>query len=132
MASGVKSLLRFCVVGGVVAVFDLGLIWIFVHAMPRLAAVAVAYLLAVVLHFWLNRWWVFAAADVPAARQLPQYILAVVACWLCTVGVAALALATFTDNVFVAKAAAIPCATLLGFVLMRRFVFRRPSASDVK
>jgi putative flippase GtrA len=130
MASGVKKLLRFCVVGGVVAVFDFGLIWIFVHAMPRLAAVAVAYLLAVALHFCLNRWWVFAAADVPAGSQLPSYILTVVVCWLCTMGVAALALTTFTDNVFAAKSLAIPCATLLGFVLMRRFVFRRPPASD--
>jgi putative flippase GtrA len=129
MATGVKKLLRFCVVGGVVAVFDFGLIWIFVHAIPRLAAVAVAYLLAVALHFCLNRWWVFAAADVPAASQLPPYFLTVLACWLCTVGVAALTLATFTDNVFVAKSLAIPCATLLGFVLMRRFVFRHPPAS---
>ena len=112
--------------------FDFGLVWIFVHAMQRLAAVAVAYLLAVALHFGLNRWWVFAAADVPAARQLPQYIVTVVACWLCTVGVAALALATFTDNVFVAKAVAIPCATLLAFVLMRQFVFRRPPASGAR
>ena len=104
--------------------FDFGLIWVFIRVMPRLAAVAVAYVLAVALHFGLNRWWVFAASASPAANQLKRYALVVAACWLCTVGVTAFALATVTANVFVAKVAAIPCATLLGFFLMRDFVFR--------
>jgi putative flippase GtrA len=81
------------------------------------------------MHFCLNRWWVFAAADAPAARQLPRYVLTVAACWLCTVGVTGLALAFITTNVFVAKAVALPCATLLGFFLMRGFVFRHQRAS---
>ena len=129
MRLGVARLFRFCVVGGVVAGFDFSLVWLFVRVLPPLGAVALAYLLAVALHFCLNRWWVFAAADAPASRQLPRYALTVAACWLCTVGVTVLALATFTANVFVAKILALPCATLLGFFLMRGFVFRRPPSS---
>ena len=106
------------------ALFDFSLIWLLIWVMPRLAAVAVAYLLAVALHFGLNRWWVFAATASPAANQLKRYALVVAACWACTVGVTAFALATVTANVFVAKLAALPCATLLGFFLMRGFVFR--------
>jgi putative flippase GtrA len=129
MSSGWHRLIRFCLVGGVVALFDFVLIWILIRGMPRLAAVAVAYLPAVSLHFCLNRWWVFAAADAPATGQLGRYGLTVVACWACTVGVTAFALATVTANVFLAKALAIPAATLLGFLLMRGYVFRRPPSS---
>jgi len=91
--------------------------------------VAVAYLAAVSLHFCLNRWWVFAAADAPATRQLGRYGLTVLACWACTVGVTATALATLTANVFVAKTLALPPATLLGFALMRGYVFQRSTGA---
>ena len=129
MSSGVRSFIRFCVTGFAVTAFDFVLIGLFVQVMPRLAAIGIAYLPAVALHFCLNRAWVFAAGDKPAAGQLPRYLLAVAACWLCTVGVAAFALAAVTPNAFLAKVLALPCATVLGFVLMRRFVFRRPGSA---
>lgn len=130
MSSSADKLFRFCVVGGIVALVDFSFIWLFVQAMPRLVAVALAYLLAVTLHFCLNRWWVFAATANPAAVQLKKYALAVAACWLCTIAVAASALATVTPNVFLAKLVAIPPATLLGFRLMKGFVFR-PASGEV-
>ena len=121
--SSIKKLWRFCVVGGLVALADFSLIWLFIQMLPRLAAVALAYILAVALHFCLNRWWVFAAAENPAASQLRRYLVAVAICWVATVSVTALSLAVVTSNVFLAKAAAIPPVTLLGFLLMRGFVF---------
>jgi putative flippase GtrA len=123
------KLFRFGLVGGIVAAFDFGFIWAFSGFVPRLAAVAIAYLLAVALHFCLNRWWVFAALHRPAAAQLPRYALTVSLCWLSTVTITALALSTLTTNVFLAKAGSIPPTTLLGFVLMRSFVFRHPPSS---
>jgi putative flippase GtrA len=107
----------------------LGLIRLFLHVLAPLAAVGVAYLIAVAVHFCLNRWWVFAATEHPAASQLSRYALVVGACWVCTLGVVALFLATVTSNVFLAKMVAIPPTTLLGFVLMRGFVFRAPSGA---
>ena len=127
MSLDAKRLLRFCLVGGLVALVDFGLIWLLVQVMPRLAAVAVAYLLAVTLHFLLNRSWVFSWSETAGADVLKRYAVTVVACWLCTVGVTGLSLAIVTSNVFLAKAMAIPPATLLGFLLMRGFVF--PPAS---
>ena len=119
-----NKLFRFCAVGGIVALADFSLIWLFIHIAPRLTAVAMAYILAVTLHFSLNRWWVFAATENPAGGQLARYALVVGACWFCTIGITALVLASCTPNVFIAKAVAIPPVTLLGFVLMRGFVFR--------
>jgi len=130
MSSTWHRFIRFGLVGGVVALFDFAWIWVFLLFLPRLAAVAVAYLLAVSLHFCLNRWWVFAAADAPARGQLGRYGLTVVACWASTVGITAFALATMTANVFIAKTLAIPPATLLGFFLMRGYVFRRGPAPE--
>ena len=92
-----------------------------------LTAVGTAYLLAVTLHFCLNRWWVFAAREAPATGQLKRYVLTVGACWGSTLAITAFALATITSHVVVAKMLAIPLVTLLGFVLMRGFVFRPAS-----
>lgn len=104
--------------------FDFTLLWLFAHVLPKLVAVSAAYLLAVTLHFCLNKWWVFQAGQTPVGRQLPRYIVTVAACWCCTVVAVWLSLHTVTENVFIAKAVAIPPTTLLGFVLMRAFVFR--------
>ncbi|HXG47791.1 MAG TPA: GtrA family protein, partial [Methylomirabilota bacterium] len=106
------------------------LIALFVLFLPRLAAVAAAYVLAVFTHFQLNRRWVFDGARTPAGAQFRRYVLVVAVCWGCTVGVTALALAGLTDNVFLARAAAIPPATVLSFLLMRGFVFRAAKPSD--
>jgi len=113
-----------------VALVDFGLIRAFVLVLTPLAAVGLAYLVAVALHFCLNRWWVFAATDVPAVGQLKRYVLVVGACWACTLAVVALVLATISPNVFFAKMVAIPPATLLAFVLMRGFVFRAASTQS--
>jgi putative flippase GtrA len=123
MSSIWQRLLRFGLVGVLVALLDVALIWILLHWVPRLLAVAIAYPFAVSAHFALNRCWVFSRSRVPLGDQLWRYGLTAGACWLCTVGVAAASLALLSGDVFVAKAMAIPPATLLGFVLMQRFVF---------
>jgi putative flippase GtrA len=72
----------------------------------------------------LNKWWVFAAQTKVRATELGRYVLVVMLCWLGTVAVVWLALSLVTNSVFVAKLIAIPPTTVLGFLLMRRFVFR--------
>jgi putative flippase GtrA len=131
MRSALQRPIRFCLVGAAVFALDFFLIWILHRLMPKLLAVSIAYVVAVTVHFCLNRWWVFAAAQDPPARQLARYVPTVAACWACTVGIVWLSLRTLSPNVFLAKALAIPPATLLGFLLMRFFVFRaaRPQAS---
>jgi len=130
MSSEQKRIARFCVAGGIVALADLGMVRLFAFVMAPLVAVGTAYLLAVSLHFCLNRWWVFAAREAPATGQLKRYVLTVAACWGSTLAITAFALATITSHVVLAKVLAIPPVTLLGFVLMRGFVFR-PASGEV-
>ncbi len=115
---------RFCLVGALVFGLDFGALWFFHQFLPRLAAVSVAYFVAVSFHYVLNKWWVFASRTADHTAELGRYVLMVVVCWLCTVAIVWLALRFFTPNVFAAKALAVPPATLLSFLLMRRFVFR--------
>ena len=119
-----RSLYKFCTVGGVVFCVDFAVLWLCQLFLPRLVAVSIAYFVAVAVHFSLNKWWVFRAEANVRALEVARYVLTVLVCWLCTVGVVWLALRFATSNVFVAKLLAIPPATLLSFVLMRRFVFR--------
>ena len=119
-----RSFFRFGIVGVLVFGIDFAALWLFKHFVPRLVAVSLAYFLAVAIHFSLNKWWVFRAQANVRGMELARYVLTVLVCWLCTVGVVWLALRFATNNVFVAKLLAIPPATLLSFLLMQRFVFR--------
>lgn len=132
MSKDLGRLVRFAAVGALVAAVDFLAIWLLTFAVSRLTAVTIAYPIAVTGHFWLNRVWVFAAESIPVGVQIPRYILTVIICWLCTVGITALALSHLTPNVFLAKILALPCATALSFVLMRRFVFAPRPASGAK
>lgn len=119
-----RSFFRFGFVGALVFGIDFGALWLFKQFVPRLVAVSLAYFLAVAVHFSLNKWWVFRAQANVRGMEVARYVFTVFVCWLCTVGGVWLALRFATNNVFVAKLLAIPPATLLSFLLMRRFVFR--------
>jgi putative flippase GtrA len=120
----IHSFFRFGVVGVLVFGIDFAALWLFKQFVPRLVALSLAYFLGVSVHFSLNKWWVFRAHANVRGMELVRYVLTVVVCWLCTISVAWLALRFVTNNVFVAKLIAIPLASLLSFLLMRRFVFR--------
>jgi putative flippase GtrA len=119
-----RAFAKFCVVGALVAGVDFCALWGFQTFLPKLLAVSLAYFIAVATHYALNKWWVFRAQPNVRALEVARYVLTVLVCWLCTVGVVWLALRFVSSNIFVAKLLAIPPATLLSFVLMRRFVFR--------
>ncbi len=119
-----RSFAKFCCVGLLVAGVDFGTLWLLQNILPKLVAVSLAYFLGVTTHYALNKWWVFRADANVRVAELARYVFTVIVCWLCTVGVAWLALRVATSNVLVAKLLAIPPATLLSFVLMRKFVFR--------
>lgn len=111
-------------------VFDFALLWALHFVLPALAAVSVAYLSAVGLHFCLNKWWVFEAGRTPVGSQVLRYMVTVALCWLVTVAVVGLALHTITTQVLAAKALAVPPATALAFLLLRFFVFRQPPQQE--
>jgi putative flippase GtrA len=120
-----RKALRFCLTGGFVFGVDLSMLWLWSRFTPPLVAVSAAYVIAVTVHFCLNKWWVFEQGASPAGAQFVRYVLAVAACWLCTVVIVSLALKFVTPEVFVAKLMAMPPTTALGFGLMKFFVFRQ-------
>jgi len=116
---------RFCLVGGTVAVVDFGTLWLLSHLLQPLAAISIAYFVGVTCHFLLNKFWVFRCRRSDYLRQLMQYFTVVLSSWLTTVVTVQLCLSTFTHNILIAKLFAVPPATLVAFVLMQFFVFRK-------
>ncbi len=125
----IHRLVRFCVVGGIVAVVDFGTVWLLSHLLRPLTAVSIGYFIGVTCHFLLNKFWVFQCQRSDYVRQLMQYLTVVLTSWLTTVIVVHFCLSTLTSNVLIAKLFAVPPATLVAFVLMQFFVFRRPNKS---
>jgi putative flippase GtrA len=121
--------LRFCIVGATVAAIDFGLVWLLSGRMAPLVAVSIAYFTAVCCHFLLNKMWVFQCRRSDYIRQLIQYLAVVVASWSTTITIVHACLSSFTTNVLIAKLFALPPATLVAFLLMQLFVFRKPNKS---
>jgi putative flippase GtrA len=113
------------VVGGTVAVVDFSTVWLLSHFLQPLVAVSIAYFVGVTCHFLLNKFWVFQCRRSDYGRQLMQYLTVVLSCWLTTVAIVHLCLSTITHNILIAKLFAVPPATLVAFVLMQLFVFRK-------
>ena len=120
---------RFLAAGGLVFGLDLAGVWIFRWFLPPLPAVTVAYFIAVAAHFWLNRQWVFEDRAGNIRRQGVRYVCLTGVCWLATLFLVDAGLRLFTDDVVVAKALAIPPVTILGFLILRGFVFSSPARS---
>ena len=112
-----------------VAAIDFGLVWLLNGRLSPLVAVSIAYFTAVCCHFLLNKMWVFQCRRNDYIRQLIQYFAVVIASWSTTILIVHLCLSNFTTNVLIAKLYALPPATLVAFVLMHFFVFRRPGKS---
>lgn len=124
-------LVRYCTVGITAAVIDFSLVWILSRWLSPLFAVSVAYITAVSCHFLLSKIWVYRCNRRDHFRQIGQYALCIIGCWLSTLGVVKLCLSTITTNILVAKLIAVPPATLVGFVVLRFFVFAPRKKSTV-
>jgi len=121
----IHRLVRFCVVGGTVAVVDFSTVWLLSHFLRPLVAVSIAYVVGVTCHFLLNKFWVFQCRRSDYIRQVMQYLTVVLSSWLTTIVIVHLCLSTITQNILIAKLFAVPPATLVAFVLMQFFVFRK-------
>jgi putative flippase GtrA len=71
----IRTLLRFGLVGGVVALVHSGLIWYFyrVAGLGARASFWAGYFPAVTLHFCLTKWWTFRCARRDLLRQVSRY-----------------------------------------------------------
>ena len=118
---------RFCTVGGFITCLDLLLVALLSQWLPPFAAVSLSYLIVISCHFSLNKFWVFRCSREDYLRQIIQYLLSAFLTWLTTICVVKLTLGWITSSVVVAKILALPPATLVGFLVMRLFVFHAPS-----
>lgn len=128
----IRTLVRFGLVGGLVAGVHSGLIWYFYHraGLGARASYWAGYFPAVTLHFFLTKWWTFRCERRDLARQVAKYALVAVVTAAVQFGVyhATLLWVTSIPNVAYVIAAVIQMG--LSFVLMRQTVFRAATASD--
>jgi putative flippase GtrA len=117
--------MRFVTVGASVAIIDCSGVALFSRFFPPLLSVTFAYFIAVCCHFLLNKFWVFRCRRSDYLKQLFYYGIVILNNWLITVIVVMVCLATFTQNVLIAKLCAIPVATMCNFLLMQTIVFRK-------
>jgi len=130
----ILQFIRFCTVGGTVAVIDLAVVWITSHLLPALVAVSLGYITGVTCHFLLNKFWVFRCDSQQYRRQVALYLLQVALCWLMTMLIVSLILSMTAANVVVARVISIPPTSLFTFFFLRFVVFgkarNRPSLSQ--
>jgi putative flippase GtrA len=119
----IPQLIRFCVVGGSVALIDLTIVWMTSHFLPALFAVSLGYFTGVTCHFLLNKFWVFRCNSRRYRRQLALYLLHIALYWLMTILIVSLVL-SMTGNVVVARVVSIPPMTLFTFCFLRFVIFK--------
>jgi putative flippase GtrA len=67
-------LLRFAVVGVIVAGVFMGLNWLLAPRLGKQAAFLCSYPPALAVHFCLNKWWTFESQTTVSRRQLGEYL----------------------------------------------------------
>jgi putative flippase GtrA len=90
------------------------------------AAFSIAYAAGVITHFLLNKYWTFRCARTDLLRQIAEYLLVVAMNYALQLVVFREVLSTWPGaGVYLAKAAALPAGTVLGFFLFKKHVFKR-------
>lgn len=125
----ILQFVRFCAVGGSVAVIDLTVVWITSHLAPALMAVSLGYITGVTCHFLLNKFWVFRCNNQRYRRQLAWYLLHVALYWLMTMLIVSLVLSITAASVVVARVISIPPMMLFTFCFLRFVVFNKAGLS---
>ena len=117
---------RFLMVGGLAAAVDFSSLSVLHLVLAPTAAFSIAYAAGVVTHFLLNKYWTFRCARTDFLRQIAEYLLVVSINYTLQLIVFKGVLATWPGaGVYVAKAAALPPGTVLGFFLFKKHVFKR-------
>lgn len=90
MNAGLKQFGKFLMTGGLAALVNIVLRWVFNFAMPFEFAVAAAYLIAMTVAFGLNKVLVFEPSSLPAKTQFLRFamvnVVSLVIVWAVSVG----------------------------------------------
>ena len=69
------ELARFCIVGGVSLVIDMGLLYILTEyaGLPYLWSSAISFTVSLIINYWLNVTFVFTFANKPSVKQITLF-----------------------------------------------------------
>jgi putative flippase GtrA len=113
-------------VGGMAAAVDVTALGLFRYVLAPTAAFSAAFAAGVVTHFLLNKYWTFRCARTDFLRQIAEYLLVVAINYAIQLVVFRGVLSAWPGvSVLIAKAAALPPGTVLGFFLFKKHVFKR-------
>jgi putative flippase GtrA len=122
----------FVAVGGITALINFALIAVFLDLLQwnYRASVTIAYVIAICIHFLLNRHITFGAVEGSHATQIGRYLTMAFVNYVATIGIVWFAVEVLRWNVYVGAFLGLLAAVAIGFVMSRSWVFRE-SGRDV-
>jgi putative flippase GtrA len=125
----IPRLVRFLVVGGCSAVVDFSTLWMLNGRLAPTVAFSCAYVVGIVTHFLLNKYWTFHCVRTDLLKQVMEYLVVLLITYLVQLVCFRAGLAVFHQNIYLAKVVAIPPSTLVGFCLLKIRVFREAAVA---
>ena len=119
----VIRLLKFGFVGGTVTIVNLSVLALTSRYLDPYTAFLVAYVPSVILHFTLNKQWVFRCERQDLMRQIFQYSAVAGMNFAINFALYALAFHFISRSTLIANLIAIPPTTLIGYLLFQKHVF---------
>jgi putative flippase GtrA len=123
-----KSLTLFAIVGALIAVFYISFftfLWKTAHLNYQLA-ISIAYIVAVILHFFANRYFTFKSNN-PITQQIPRYFTILVINYFVTLFVMHIAVETFKLPPYVGILATIGVTFALNYFVSKLWIFKTAS-----
>lgn len=117
-------LLRFGIVGGGSALFQVAIIAVLKRFMAETLAFSISWFLSMAAHYFANRYWALPSARPDSIRQLGEYLFAVALSYSINLGAFKLGREVFGLGVEWATLCAIPPSTIVVFLLLNYRVFR--------
>jgi putative flippase GtrA len=119
---------KFGLIGGLAFLIDTGCAWFFLMFLPSEAALALSYFISCLFHYSFSKRWTFRDSAKVSARQVWAYAWVNLATLITNTALSSFSLRFVYSNVFLAKALALLPTSLLGFLLLRAFVFHSRSS----
>jgi putative flippase GtrA len=121
------KVVRYGIVGVVVALTFAALNWLFGHWLGKWQSYLIAYPPALVIHFFLNRKWTFGYAGRDLSRQVFEYAVMAAATFAIQSGVFAIMVAKTQLPGWFDALAANAAQVIVTFLVMHFRIFRHPS-----
>jgi putative flippase GtrA len=126
----IQRIVRSVVVGVVVALFFMGLNWLFGRWFGKDASFILAYPPALALHFFLNKKWTFGCARTDSGRQVTEYIVMAAITFLIQATVFKLLTTSTSLPGWIASGVASASQMAVSFLIMQYRIFGRTTVAE--